>query len=168
MRAVGTGKLLRIFDRDMAMGAIESRCRMLRESWQPDLVTIDYLTLIQGGHGKSLYEKVTDVANRLVELRKVLGCPVVVAAQLSRGVEGEDREPRCSDARDSGAIEQAAHRMVFIWRPRNDFTSAPQIGAEIGQRNLYDCYILQAKFRDGPICNVRTRFQSSLARFVEP
>ena len=79
-------------------------------------VVIDYLGLIKGNERKSLYEKTTDISNKLKRLAMQLGVPILVLAQLNREVEarGSDSEPRLSDLRDSGAIEQDADGVMLL------------------------------------------------------
>lgn len=90
-------------------------------------VIIDYLGLIQpNARGGSLYETVTQTSRELKRMAVNLGVPVICLAQLSRSVEGrDDKRPRLSDLRDSGAIEQDADSVMFLYRddyyhPRED------------------------------------------------
>lgn len=90
-------------------------------------VIIDYLGLIQPApRGGSLYETVTQTSRELKRMAVNLGVPVICLAQLSRSVEGrDDKRPRLSDLRDSGAIEQDADAVMFLYRddyyhPRED------------------------------------------------
>jgi len=79
------------------------------------LVVIDYLGLLRHSEGKSLYEKVTFTSGALKRLARDLGVPVLCLAQLNRESEGRvNREPRISDLRDSGAIEQDADGIILL------------------------------------------------------
>ena len=82
-----------------------------------DLVVIDYLGLIQHGEGKTLYERITTTSNQLKQLTTTLNVPVLCLAQLNREIEGRSKgEPRLSDLRDSGAIEQDADVVMLLHR----------------------------------------------------
>lgn len=92
------------------------------------LIVIDYLQLIRHKPGTKLYERVTDTSNRLKELSRSLGVPILCLAQLNREVEGRNNnKPRASDFRDSGAIEQDADGILLLHRdmdnlPNDDIT----------------------------------------------
>ncbi len=158
---------LAIFDRDMSMSGIEARCRLLKSTMNPNLVIIDHLHQIQNDTGKSSYEKLTDIALRMVELRKKMDCAVILCLQLNRGSEHEDRPPRASDSRDSGAIEAAAHRMVLLHRPHDDFSGMAQTGPEVGQRSTFDYYFMQELMRDGPTGTITAKFHATKSLFTE-
>jgi len=168
VRWLRASKGLAIFDKVMSIDAIEGRCRVLKAAFQPDVVIIDHFHQISNPIAKSAYDKATDIALRLVELRKRMGCAVVVAFQLNRGSENDERPPRSSDARDSGAIEQVAHRMALLYRPKDDFNGMPQIGPDVGHRSIYDYYIMQELLRDGPSgVSVRAKYNSRQTVFGE-
>lgn len=82
-------------------------------------VIVDYLGLIQPGHrGGSLYESVSQTSRELKRMAISLNVPVICLCQLSRQVESrENKQPRLSDLRDSGAIEQDADAVMFLYRP---------------------------------------------------
>lgn len=153
---------LRIFDKDMTMQQIESRCRALAASWKPKLVIIDYLGLIRGFEG-SAYERMSQVSKAMIPLRKMLGCTLVVAAQFSRRPAQEDRPPNSTDFRDSGSIEEDAHRIIALHKPSKDFNGQPQ---ELGQ-TTYDYEILQLKLRDGPLAHGRIKYNAPHTKFYE-
>ena len=156
-----------IFERDMSMTAIESRCRLLKASFEPQCVIIDHLHQIQNDVGGSAYEKLTDIALRMVELRKKMGCAIILCLQLNRGSEVNERPPRASDSRDSSAIEAAAHRLVLLYRPKEDFNGQAQIGPDVGQRNIYDYFLMQELMRDGPSASIRAKFNAPHSVFTE-
>lgn len=153
---------LRIFDKDMTMQQIEARCRVLAASWKPQLVIIDYLGLIRGFEG-SAYERMSQVSKSMIPLRKVLGCSLIVAAQFNRAAEKEARAPSSTDFRDSGSIEEDAHRIVALHRPSKDWNGQPQ---ELGQAT-YDYEMLQLKLRDGPLAHARIKYHAPHTKFYE-
>jgi len=153
---------LRVFDRDLNLNQIEARCRLLANSWKPQLVILDYLGLIRGTEG-SAYEKMGSLSKAMIPLRKTVGCALMVAAQLNRGNEREDRAPSRTDFRDAGSIEEDAHRIIALHRPSKDAGGNPQ---ELGQ-NLYDYELLQLKLRDGPLASSRVKYCAPHTRFYE-
>lgn len=95
-----------------------SEIQFLAKQSRADVVIIDYLGLMKHDAGKSLYERVTGTSNQLKRMARGLETPVLCLAQLNRGVEGrQNQEPRLSDLRDSGAIEQDADGVLLIHRP---------------------------------------------------
>lgn len=95
-----------------------SEIQLLAKQNRADVVIIDYLGLMKHDAGKSLYERVTGTSNQLKRMARGLETPVLCLAQLNRGVEGrQNQEPRLSDLRDSGAIEQDADGVLLIHRP---------------------------------------------------
>lgn len=95
-----------------------SEIQFLAKQNRADVVIIDYLGLMRHEAGKSLYERVTGTSNQLKRMARGLETPVLCLAQLNREVEGrQNQEPRLSDLRDSGAIEQDADGVLLIHRP---------------------------------------------------
>lgn len=169
VKKLRASKNLAIFAKDMNILKIEARCRMLKASMKPDFIVLDHLHLIQNDFGDKQYEKITDTVNRIIELRKHMGCAIILCLQLNRGPENAERPPRASDAKDSGAIEAAAHRMVIPYRPPNDFNGQPQTGADAihDKRSTYDQFFIQDICRDGPSGVVRVTFHAPYTTFVE-
>lgn len=153
---------LMVFDKDLSPEQITSRCRMLASSFQPDLTIIDYIGIMNSGE-KAAYERMTQLSKMMIPLKKMLPGVLLVAAQLSRGSEREDREPNRTDFRDSGSLEEDAHRIMALHRPSKDFG-----GVEQGfGRTVYDYKILQLKLRDGPTEAVKCKFNAPHTTFFE-
>ena len=156
LRHLQTTKNLLIFDRDLSLSAIESRCRLIAQSFKPQLVILDYIGLISGVDGTA-YERASKLSKAMVPLQKALGCTLMVGCQLNQGAEKEEREPTRTDARDSGQLLEDSHRFLAIWRKPNQPID-----------NLwFDCSLLQLKLRDGGLAKVDVRFHAPSARFVE-
>lgn len=149
-------KNLLVFDRELTVDAIASRCRLLAQSFQPDLVILDYLGLIGGGEG-SQYERTSAVSKAMIPLQKSLNCTLMVGVQLNQAAEKEDREPTRTDFRDSGQILEDCHRAICAWR---------KPGFALDQQ-WFDYRILQLKLRDGPLTSVGARFHAPSTRFLE-
>ena len=120
------------------------------------LVVVDYLGLIRNSAGKSLYEKATDTSNNLKRLARTLGVPIICLAQLNREVEGRGGKPRISDLRDSGAIEQDADIVMFLYR--DDYYNE-----DSEKRNIAECII--AKNRHGETGKVELAWSPQYTTF---
>lgn len=153
---------LLIFEKDLSIEAIEARCRLLAVSFKPDVVFIDYLGLMRA-QGKSEYERMTKLSKSMIPLRKSLGCALVVAAQLNRGNEREERAPKRTDFRDAGSIEEDAHRIIALHRPKNDENGIEQ---DL-ERTHFLTELFQLKLRDGPLAQSRCSFNSKFTLFTE-
>lgn len=167
VKKLRASKNLAIFEKDMNILTIEARCRMLKASMKPDLIVLDHLHLIQNDFGDRQYEKITDTVNRLIELRKHMGCAIILCLQLNRSNVTAERPPRASDAKDSGAIEAAAWRMVIPYRPPNDFNDQPQVGISAQNRAIFDFYFIQDICRDGPTGSVKVQYLAPIATFTQ-
>jgi replicative DNA helicase len=103
------------------------------------------------------------LSKAMIPLRKTLGCVLMVAAQLNRSNEREDRAPTRSDFRDAGSIEEDAHRVIALPRPSKSLTGNVQ---ELGQ-STYDYELLQLKLRDGPLAYSRIKYFAPHTWFYE-
>jgi replicative DNA helicase len=149
-------KNLMVFDRDLTLEQIRIRCRMLVASFKPDVVMIDYIGLI-GIEGSSGYDRMSRVSKAMIPLKKAIGCPLIVAAQLNRSSEKEERRPTRSDFRDSGNLEEDAHRIIAVHRiPKQELDQV-----------VFDTELLQLKCRDGGLTSVPCKFHSSHTLFYE-
>jgi len=155
---------LRVYDKDLSLQQIESRCRILAASWKPQLVLIDYMGLMKGTDKGSSYERMGQLSKAMIPLRKSLGCALIVAAQLNRGNEKEDRAPTRTDFRDAGSIEEDASRVICLYRPSKGFNGQEQ---GLGQQ-FYDYELLQLKLRDGPLADAKIRLHAPSTVFFEP
>jgi replicative DNA helicase len=135
--------------------------RLMKEKNGLKLLIVDYLQLITArGRFSSRQEEVSNISRSLKGLAKELKIPVLVLSQLTRAPEREERGPQLSDLRESGAIEQDADVVIFIYRP-NFF----KLDAAPEERDQAD--ILIAKQRNGPTDKVKFVFRSRLTRFEE-
>lgn len=145
---------------DLTVMELRSRARRLMAEHDLGLVVIDYLQLMSGGHGRqseNRQQEISTISRGLKALARELDVPVLVLSQLSRAVEARpNKRPMLSDLRESGAIEQDADLVMFIYRDEYyDPHSEKQGIAEI----------IVGKQRNGPTGHVDLQFHNAHVRF---
>lgn len=135
-----------------------SKCRRLKAEHDIGIVFIDYLQLMKGSGGNgSREQEISEISRNLKAVAKELDIPVIALAQLNRGVEQRaDKRPMMSDLRESGAIEQDADIITFIYR---DEVYNP----DTEEKGLAE--IIIGKHRNGSIGSVKLRFFGPITRF---
>ena len=156
-----TNNNLVIVDDVYSLNGIRTRCKKLKMKGGLDAIYIDYLQLITHtvGKGRSKEQEVSEISRALKMLAKNLNVPVICLSQLSRAVEtrGGTHKPMLSDLRDSGAIEQDADIVEFIFRPeyyQKEDTSLHGIA-----------YVIIAKHRNGACGDIELKFRHECTRF---
>ncbi len=143
-----------------------AKCRRLKAQHHIDLIIIDYLQLMSSKDSKSggnREQEISTISRSIKEIAKELNVPIIALSQLSRSVEnrGGEKRPMLSDLRESGAIEQDADIVSFIYRPEYyDLTQDSDGNSTLGIGE-----IIIAKHRNGALRNVRLRFVPDFARF---
>ena len=145
---------------------LRAKCRRLKMQYDIQMVIIDYLQLMTAGSSKGAgnrEQEISSISRSIKEIAKELNIPIIALSQLSRSVEqrGGDKRPVLSDLRESGAIEQDADIVSFIYRP--EYYGFLQ--DEDGNSNAGVGEIIIAKHRNGALENVRLRFIKEYARF---
>jgi replicative DNA helicase len=147
------------------IGVMEMRAkaRRLKREKGLDLLTVDYLQLMRGrGRYDSRQQEISDISRSLKELAKELNIPVLALSQLSRAPEqrGGDHRPQLSDLRESGAIEQDADLVMFLFREELYKRDDPDVEGK--------AELIVGKQRNGPIGTVQLNFIRQFTRFVNP
>ncbi|MEZ4705346.1 MAG: replicative DNA helicase [Bdellovibrionota bacterium] len=137
---------------------MRAKARRLKASKGLGLIIVDYLQLMSSrGRVESREREISEISRSLKALAKELNVPVIALSQLNRGVESrQDKRPMLSDLRESGAIEQDADIVGFIYRDEVYNKETPDVG--IAEFNV-------VKHRNGPIGMVRLSFQHAFTRF---
>lgn len=141
---------------------MRATARRMKAAGKLDMIIVDYLQLIKGSNLRieNRQQEISEISRSLKGLARELDVPVIALSQLSRAVEQRaDRRPMLSDLRDSGAIEQDADIVAFLYRDgyyneKNDITNG-------------DTEIIIGKQRNGPVGTVKLKFIPELAKFIE-
>jgi replicative DNA helicase len=143
----------------ISISDLRSKCRKYKLEHRLGIIIIDYLQLMSGnGKSESRQQEVSDISRALKSLARELNVPVVALSQLSRAVEQRpDKRPMMSDLRDSGAIEQDADVIMFIYR--DDYYNK-----ETEKKNVAE--IIIAKQRNGPIGTVELVWLPNYTKFA--
>jgi replicative DNA helicase len=147
----------------IGINEMRAKARRLKHERGLDLLIIDYLQLMRGrGHYDSRQQEISDISRSLKELAKELSVPVVALSQLSRAPEqrGGDHRPQLSDLRESGAIEQDADMVLFLFREELYKKDDPTVEGK--------AELIIGKQRNGPIGTVHLNFIRQFTRFVNP
>ena len=158
---IGESRLMIDDTPGISIGEMRSKCRKYKLEHGLDIIIIDYLQLMSGS-GKSSSEsrqqEISDISRSLKALARELNVPVVALSQLSRAVEQRtDHRPMLSDLRESGAIEQDADVVMFIYR--DDYYNKDSENKGIAE-------IIIAKQRNGPIGTVNLVWLPDYTKFA--
>lgn len=145
---------------------LRAKCRRLKMQHDISMIIIDYLQLMTGGGGNkntNREQEISSISRALKGLAKELNVPVIALSQLSRAVEtrGGSKRPMLSDLRESGAIEQDADIVTFIYRPEY----YQILEDETGQSLKGIAEIIVAKHRHGALDTIKLRFIDKFAKF---
>ncbi len=147
---------------------LRAKCRRLKQQHDIQMVFIDYLQLMSGGTESkgNREQEISKISRSLKALAKELDIPILALSQLSRNVEnrpGQSKRPILSDLRESGAIEQDADLVMFIYRP--EYYKIDEFEDNTPTDGLAE--IIIAKHRNGAVGDVRLKFIKHLAKFED-
>lgn len=151
---------------------LRAKCRRLKNKHNIGMVIIDYLQLMSGtgeNRNSNREQEISNISRNLKGLAKELSIPIIALSQLSRAVEtrgaGKDgnKMPQLSDLRESGAIEQDADMVMFLYRPEYyDITTN-----DMGENNRGETHVRIAKHRNGSLETIKLRALLHIQKFVE-
>ncbi len=151
---------------------LRSRARRLKSQAGIQMVVVDYLQLLSGPPSESRQQEISQISRSLKIMAKELSVPVVALSQLSRAPEqrtGENRRPQLSDLRESGAIEQDADVVMFIYRPEMYERPVDDQGnpTKLPDGTPLEGYaeVIVGKQRNGPTGFVKLAFRKQFTRF---
>lgn len=148
---------------------LRAKCRKLKAQHDIQMVVIDYLQLMsgdtKGGSGGNREQEIASISRALKKIAKELEIPVIALSQLSRAVEtrGGDKRPQLSDLRESGAIEQDADMVMFLYRP--EYYGILHDEHDISTEGVGEVII--AKHRNGSLGTVKLRFIGKYTKFAD-
>ena len=147
---------------------LRAKCRRLVKNHGIQLVVIDYLQLMHAGSSNksgNREQEISTISRSLKSIAKELNVPIVALSQLSRAVEtrGGDKRPMLSDLRESGAIEQDADIVSFIYRP--EYYKIDEWDDEERTPSAGQAEFIVAKHRNGGLNNIKLKFVSNLGKF---
>ena len=143
----------------ISVSELRTKCRKFKAENNLSMVMIDYLQLMTVGRNiDSKQQEISEISRSLKAIARELNVPVVALSQLNRGVEQrDDKRPMLSDLRDSGAIEQDADVVMFIYRDDYYHKDSPDKGIS---------ELIIAKQRKGPVGTVRLAWMPETTRFA--
>ena len=158
---IGKSKMIIDDTPSISVSELRSKCRKYKLEYGLDVIMIDYLQLMSGsvgGRSESRQQEISDISRSLKALARELNVPVVALSQLSRAVESRpDKRPMLSDLRESGAIEQDADVVMFIYRDEyynkdSEFKNQAEV--------------IVAKQRNGPVGTVNLAWLGQYTKFA--
>ena len=156
---IGKSKLIIDDTPGISIAELRSKCRKYKLEHDLSIIMIDYLQLMSGsGRAESRQQEISDISRSLKALARELNVPVVALSQLSRAVEQRpDHRPMLSDLRESGAIEQDADVVMFLYRDDYYNHDSPDKGVS---------EVIIAKQRNGPIGTVKLAWLPEYTKFA--
>ena len=159
--ALGESRLILDDTPAITVAELRSKCRKYKMEFGLEMVLIDYLQLMTGAGkraGESRQQEISDISRSLKAVARELDVPIVALSQLSRAVEQRpNKRPMLSDLRESGAIEQDADLVMFIYRDE-------YYNPDTDDKNQAE--IIIAKHRNGPVGTVKLGWTPALTRFT--
>jgi replicative DNA helicase len=154
----------------LSIRELRTKCRRLKAKNDIQMIIIDYLQLMSGegnskGSSGNREQEIASISRALKNLAKELAVPVIALSQLSRAVEtrGGDKRPQLADLRESGAIEQDADMVIFLYRPEYYKIDEDEMGNPL--KGIGEVII--AKHRNGSLDTVQLRFIGKFTKFAD-
>lgn len=167
MNKLATASLFLDDQAALNMFELRAKARRLKQGHDIQMIIIDYLQLMQAdtGKGGNREQEISKISRDLKGLAKELSIPIIALSQLNRSVESrkESKVPQLSDLRESGAIEQDADMVMFLYRPEYYGINNDEMGEAIeGETHIHI-----AKNRSGSTDTVKLKFIKEYQKFVD-
>jgi len=145
---------------------LRAKARRLKAERNLGLIVVDYLQLMQGHNSESRQQEISEISRSLKALAKELNVPVVALSQLNRSLENRtDKRPIMADLRESGAIEQDADVIMFVYREAVYCDACKKRDGSCDKGHAQDAEVIIGKQRNGPIGTVNLTFRGEFTRF---
>ena len=145
---------------------LRAKARRLKAEHNLGLIVVDYLQLMTGHNSESRQQEISDISRSLKALAKELSVPVIALSQLNRSLESRtDKRPMMADLRESGAIEQDADVIMFVFREAVYCEACKSKEKTCDKGHEKDAEIIIGKQRNGPIGTVHLTFRGEFTRF---
>lgn len=145
---------------------LRSKARRLKAEHGLGLIIVDYLQLMRGNNPESRQQEISEISRSLKALAKELNIPVVALSQLNRSLENRtDKRPIMADLRESGAIEQDADVIMFVYREAVYCEDCKDRDGTCEKGHERDAEVVIGKQRNGPIGTVHLTFRGEFTRF---
>ena len=145
---------------------LRAKARRLKAEHNLGLIVVDYLQLMTGHNSESRQQEISDISRSLKALAKELSVPVIALSQLNRSLENRtDKRPMMADLRESGAIEQDADVIMFVFREAVYCEDCKSKEKTCDKGHEKDAEIIIGKQRNGPIGTVHLTFRGEFTRF---
>lgn len=156
---IGRSKLIIDDTPGISVSELRSKCRRYKLEHELDIIIIDYLQLMQGSRrAESRQQEISDISRSLKEIAREMQVPVVALSQLSRAVEQRpDHRPMLSDLRESGAIEQDADVVMFLYR--EDYYNPDTERKDVAE-------VIISKQRNGPTGTIELAWLPRFTKFA--
>ncbi len=143
---------------------LRAKARRLKLEKNIQLLIIDYIQLMEGSKGENRQQEITHISRSIKGIAKELDIPILALSQLSRATETRDKskKPQLSDLRESGAIEQDADVVMFVYRPEY---YGIEVFKDTGASTHNICEVIIGKQRNGPTGDVRLTFLKEYGKF---
>ena len=145
---------------------LRSKARRLKAEHGLGLIVVDYLQLMRGSNTENRQQEISEISRSLKALAKELELPVLALSQLNRSLESRtDKRPMMADLRESGAIEQDADIIMFVYRDTVYCEDCKSREKTCEKNHDKDAEIIIGKQRNGPIGTVHLTFRGEFTRF---